>query len=166
MVDLMMLWFDFWCMTPLSAIFQLYHGDQLLVVVISYFRVHPRLLVVVISYFRVHSRLLVAFASCCSIFGFCVVFCRSLFVLCLLAIVLYQFDYVRGFGNPRCNFVFFLSIVLSILLWFTCVDYPSGIFWLPVWYLMITPLVSSDYPSGIFWLPVWFLLITRPISSD
>ena len=21
-------WFDFWCLTPLSAIFQLYHGDQ------------------------------------------------------------------------------------------------------------------------------------------
>jgi hypothetical protein len=23
---------DFWCVTPLSAIFQLYHGDQFLVV--------------------------------------------------------------------------------------------------------------------------------------
>jgi hypothetical protein len=21
-------WFDFWCLTPLSAVFQLYHGDQ------------------------------------------------------------------------------------------------------------------------------------------
>jgi len=24
----MMIWFDFWCFTPLSAIFQLYHCDQ------------------------------------------------------------------------------------------------------------------------------------------
>jgi len=24
--------FEFWCLTPLSAIFQLYHGDQFLVV--------------------------------------------------------------------------------------------------------------------------------------
>jgi len=23
-----LIWFDFWCLTPLSAIFQLYHGDQ------------------------------------------------------------------------------------------------------------------------------------------
>ena len=24
----LMILFDFWCLTPLSAIFQLYHGDQ------------------------------------------------------------------------------------------------------------------------------------------
>jgi hypothetical protein len=23
-----LIWFDFWCLTPLSAIYQLYHGDQ------------------------------------------------------------------------------------------------------------------------------------------
>ena len=45
-------------------------------------------------------------------------------------------------------------------------DYPYGIFWLPLWYLLITPMVSSDYPYGIFWLPLWYLLITPMISSD
>jgi hypothetical protein len=28
--------------------------------------------------------------------------------------------------------------------------YHFGIFWLPLWYLPITTLVSSDYPFGIF----------------
>ena len=45
-------------------------------------------------------------------------------------------------------------------------DYPFGIFWLPLWYLLITPLVSSDYPFGIFWLPLWYLLVTPLVSSD
>jgi hypothetical protein len=52
-------------------------------------------------------------------------------------------------------------------------DYPFGIIWLPLWYLLIIPLVSSDYPFGIFWLPLcifclplWYLLITPLVSSD
>jgi hypothetical protein len=45
-------------------------------------------------------------------------------------------------------------------------DYHFGIFWLPLWYLLITTLVSSDYHYGIFWLPLWYLLITTLVSSD
>ena len=45
-------------------------------------------------------------------------------------------------------------------------DYPYGIFWLPLWYILITPMVSSDYPYGIFWLPLWYLLITPMVSSN
>jgi len=52
----------------------------------------------------------------------CNVFIRSLFVL------------------------FLLAIVLSVFLRFMASDYPFGNFWLPLWYLLITPLVSSDYP--------------------
>jgi hypothetical protein len=48
-----------------------------------------------------------------------------------------------------------LPITLSVLR-FTASDYPFGIFWLPLWYLLITPLVSSDYPFGIFWLSLWY----------
>jgi hypothetical protein len=59
-----------------------------------------------------------------------------------------------------CPFVLFrLVIVLSVFLRFTD-------FSLPLWYLLITPLVSSDYPFGIFWLPLWYLLITPLVSSD
>ena len=32
--------------------------------------------------------------------------------------------------------------------------------------LLITPLISSDYPFGIFWLPPWYLLITPLVSSN
>jgi hypothetical protein len=52
---------------------------------------------------------------------FCVMFCRSLFVL-------------------------FLSVIIFFVLWFTVSDYPFGIFWLPLWYLRFT---VSDYPFGI-----------------
>jgi hypothetical protein len=77
---------------------------------------------------------------------FCVVFCRWLFV------------------------IFLLTIVLSILLWFTDSDCSFGIFW-PLCCLsffdlqiLIAPLVSFDhcvvYPSLIyrFWLVLWYLL--------
>jgi hypothetical protein len=73
-----------------------------------------------------------------------VMFCRSLFVL------------------------FLLPIVLNVLLLFTDSDYPFGIFWplccLSTFYLqiLITPLVSFGHcvvcPSIYgFWLPLWYL---------
>ena len=84
--------------------------------------------------------------------------------------------------NQCCrSLVFFLLvIVLSIVLKFIASDYPFVIFWLPLcylliaplisWlplcYLLITPLISSDYPFDIFWLPLWYLLITPLLSSD
>jgi hypothetical protein len=37
---------------------------------------------------------------------------------------------------------------------------------IPLWYLLVTPVVSSDYPCGIFWLPMWYLLVTSVVSSD
>ena len=43
--------------------------------------------------------------------------------------------------------------------------YIIGIVLLPHWYRLITPLVSSDYPFGIFWLPIRYLLIIPLISS-
>ena len=68
-------------------------------------------------------------------------FCRSLFVLILLVIVLsvllrftasdYPFWYLQTF--LICLFVLFLlAIVLSVLLRFTASDYPFGIFKLSV----------------------------------
>ena len=60
--------------------------------------------------------------------------------------------------------LFLLAIALSLL--FMASDYPFGVFWLPLWCLLITPLVSSDYPFGVFWLPLWCLLITPLVYSD
>ena len=57
-------------------------------------------------------------------FIFCVMFCRSLFAL-----------------------LFFFFLLLCCLPFFDLL-------------LLITPLVSSDYHFGIFWLPLWYLLIT------
>ena len=71
--------------------------------------------------------------------------CRYLFVLLFLL-----------FGSLCC--LSFFDLRSS--------DYPYDIFWLPLWYLLITPLVSSDYPYGIFWLPLWYLLITPMVSSN
>jgi hypothetical protein len=53
-----------------------------------------------------------------------VVFCRWLFVLLLLVFVLY------------------------VLLRCTASDYPFDVFWLPLWCLLITPLISSSFS---FW---------------
>jgi hypothetical protein len=80
---------------------------------------------------------------------FCVVFCRSLFVLLFF------------FFCPLHCLSFDLRLLITPLV---SSDYPFGIFWLPLWYRLITPLVSSDYPFGIlsfdyhfgiFWLPLW-----------
>jgi hypothetical protein len=60
---------------------------------------------------------------------------------------------------------------LSAFFRFTASDYPFDIFWLPLWYLLITPLVSSDYPLGIFWLPLWYpqilldVIVTKILHS-
>jgi hypothetical protein len=44
-------------------------------------------------------------------------------------------------------------------------DYPCGIFWFPLWYLLVTPVVSSGDSCGIFLLPLWYLLVTPVVSS-
>jgi hypothetical protein len=102
---------------------------------------------------------------------FCILFCRSLFVLffwplyCLsfldwwlLITPLVSSDHPTGiFWSPHW-YLLITPLVSS--------DYPTGIFWLPHWYLLITPLLSSDHPTGIFWSPHWYLLITSLVSSD
>jgi hypothetical protein len=66
-----------------------------------------------------------------------------------------------------CLVVTFLcAIVLSVFLRCSAPDYSIRIFWIPLWNLLITHLVSSDYPFGIFWLPLWYLLITHLLFSD
>ena len=76
------------------------------------------------------------------------------------------------FSNPRILFwrtYCFVDHCLYICLFpfGYCVFCLSSIygFWLPLWYLLITSLVSSDYLFGIFWLPLWYLLITSLVSS-
>jgi hypothetical protein len=44
-------------------------------------------------------------------------------------------------------------------------DSPFGIFWFPLWYLLIPPLVFSDYSFDIFWLPLWYLLKGLSVDS-
>jgi hypothetical protein len=45
-------------------------------------------------------------------------------------------------------------------------EYTFGVFWLPIWYLLITHLVFADYAFRTFWLPIWCLLITPLISFE
>jgi hypothetical protein len=61
---------------------------------------------------------------------------------------------------------FFVMILISVTSIITCCHNHFGIFWLPLWYLLITTLASSDYHFGIVWLPLWHLLITTLASSD
>ena len=85
------------------------------------------------------------------------VFCT----VCCKTFVLYV-----PFTASDCPFsIFWLPLWYLLITSLLSSDYPFGIFWLPIWYLLITPLVSSDYPFGIFWLPLWYLLITPLVSS-
>jgi hypothetical protein len=101
-------------------------------------------------------------------------FCRSLFVLFVLFLLVF-FGHcvvcrflIYGFWLPLW---YLLVIVLSVVLWFTDSDYLFGIFWslccLSFFDLriLITSLVSFGHcvvcPSLIygFWLPLWYLLV-------
>jgi hypothetical protein len=101
--------------------------------------------------------------------AFCIVFCRSLFVL-------FSFLFWPCVVCPSLIYGLWLSlwyllaIVLSILPWFTDYDYPFSIFW-PLCCLsffdlriMIIPLVSFGHcvvcPSLIYglWLSLWYPL--------
>jgi hypothetical protein len=44
--------------------------------------------------------------------------------------------------------------IFWLCLWYLLIT-PFGIFWLQLWYHLITPLVSSDHSSGIFWRYQW-----------
>jgi hypothetical protein len=43
--------------------------------------------------------------------------------------------------------------------------YSCGIYWLPLWYPLVTPVVSSEYPCGILWLLLWYHPVTSVVSS-
>ena len=114
---------------------------------------------------------------------FCVLFCRSLFVLFLLAIVLSMLwfmasDYPFGIFWPLCCLCFDLWLLITPLVPFGhCVVYALIYgFWLPLWYLLAIVLsmlwfMAFDYPFGIFWplcclcFDLW-LLITPLVSSN
>jgi hypothetical protein len=63
------------------------------------------------------------------------------------------------------NITFCISLCVLFGNCIVCLSSIYG-FWLPLWYLLITSVVSSDYLCGIFWLPLWYLLITSVVSSD
>jgi hypothetical protein len=110
------------------------------------------------------------------------VFCRSLFVLFLLAIVLsvFQFtasDYPVGIFWPLYCLSFSIQLLITPLVSFghciVCLSVYS--FWLPRWYLLVIVLsvfqfTASDYPVGIFW-PLYCLsfidlrLLITPLVS-
>ena len=78
--------------------------------------------------------------SCCSIFSCFVDQCLS-----------------------SCPFSF--GHIVSVFRRFRTSGYLFGIFWLPLWYLLVTYLVSSGYLFGIFRLPLWYLLVTSLVAS-
>jgi hypothetical protein len=94
---------------------------------------------------------------------FCVMFCRSLFVLlyylfwplCCLSFFVSDYLPLVSFGHcVVCHSSFLITslwylfaIVLSVILRFTVSDYPFDIFW-P---LCCLSFFVSDYPFGIFW---------------
>jgi hypothetical protein len=61
---------------------------------------------------------------------------------------------------------FWLSLWYLLITSLVSSDYLFGIFWLSLWYLLIISLVSSDYLFGIFLLSLWYLLIISLVSSD
>jgi hypothetical protein len=90
-------------------------------------------------------------------------FCISLFVLFLLAIVFVCSFSIYGFWLPLWYLV---AIVLSVL-WYMDFDYPFGILWplyclsFDIW-ILITPLVSCGHCIACpltygFWWPLWYL---------
>ena len=82
-------------------------------------------------------------------FIFCVMFCKSLFIL------------LSFFFWSLCCRAFFDSrlLITSLVSCGQCVVWPSSIhgFWLPLWYLVAIVLsgllrfTTSDYPFGILW---------------
>ena len=69
--------------------------------------------------------------------------------------------------------IFWLPLFYILITPLLSSDYPFYTFWLPLcyllitpFYILITPLLSSDYNFVIFWLPLWYLLITPLLSSD
>ena len=139
---------------------------------------------------------------------FCLVFCRS-FIVC--PFVLFSFDHridIRLLVMPLVSFGhcidcpsliygfwlclwYLLTIVLTVLLWYTASGYAFGIFWplywlsffdirfwLCLWYLLAIVLTvflwytASGYALGIFWLFYWLsffdirLLVMPLVSFD
>ena len=103
-------------------------------------------------------------------------FCRSLFVLFLLAIVLSvlftDFDYLFGIFWPLYCLSFYLQILITSLVSFGhCIVCPSSIygFWLPLWYLLAIVLsvlfTDFDYLFGIFW-PLYCLSYLRILITS
>jgi hypothetical protein len=89
-------------------------------------------------------------------------------VLCLVGLLVFLFSHCICFLTVSSGYLFG---IFWLPLWYLLVTslvssgYLFGIFWLPLWYLLITPLVSSGYLFGIFWLPLWYLLVTSLVSS-
>ena len=113
----------------------------------------------------------------------CVMFCRSSFVLCLLAIVLSVLlyftssDYLFGIFWPLYCLSSNLGLLMTSMVSFGhCIAYPLiYIFWWPLWYLLSIVLsvlwfTASDYLFGIFW-PLYCLssnlgLLITLVSSN
>ena len=62
--------------------------------------------------------------------------------------------------------IFWLPLFYILITPLLSSDYPFYTFWLPLCYLLITPFLHSDYPFVIFWLQLCYLLITPLVSSD
>jgi hypothetical protein len=101
---------------------------------------------------------------------FCVVFCRSLFVLLVIVLSVVPFmvsDYPFGiFWSLYCLSFHLWFLITSLVSFGHCIVCRS--IWLPLWYLLIIVLsvVPSDYLFGIFWslYCLSFHLITSLVS--